>query len=56
MVYGQLTSLDGAEAAGVALVLQAQDREAVDALMDDEKTFGALSELEIHDWEFGGRR
>jgi hypothetical protein len=56
IVYGQLTTLDGAEPAGVALALQAPDREAVDALMDDEKTFGALSELEIHDWEFGGRR
>ena len=57
ILYGALTTLDGAEPAGVALALQAPDREAVDALMNDERTgLGALSEVEIHNWEFGGRR
>jgi uncharacterized protein len=57
ILCGALTTLDGAEPAGVALALQALDREAVDALMKDEQTgLGALSEIEIHDWEFGGRR
>ena len=57
ILYGALTTLDGAELAGVALALQAPDREAVDALMQDERTgLSVFSELEIHDWEFGGRR
>jgi hypothetical protein len=57
ILYGALTTLDGAEPAGVALALQAPDREAVDALVDDAQTgLGAFSELEIHNWEFGGRR
>jgi uncharacterized protein len=57
IMYGALTTLDGADPVGVALALQAPDREAVDALLADERTgLGAFSELEIHDWEFGGRR
>jgi uncharacterized protein YciI len=57
ILYGALTTLDGAEPAGVALALQAPDLEAVEALMDDERTgLGAFSEVEIHDWDFGGRR
>ena len=57
ILYGALTTLDDAERAGVALALQAPDREAVDALMQDERTgLGAFSEVEIHNWEFGGRR
>ena len=57
IVYGALTTLDSAEPTGLALALQAPDREAVEALIDDEQTgLGALSEVEIHNWEFGGRR
>jgi len=57
ILYGALTTLDGGEPAGVALALQAPDREAVDALMENERTgLGALSQVEIHNWEFGGRR
>ena len=57
ILYGALTTLDAAEPAGVALALQAPSREAVEALMNDERTgLGALSEVEIHNWEFGGRR
>jgi uncharacterized protein YciI len=56
IVYGALRTLDGAEPAGVALALQAPDREAVDWLVDDERTGLAAFEVEIHDWEFGGRR
>ena len=56
-VYGALTTLDGDEPAGAALALQAPDREAVDALMEDELArLGAFSEVEIHSWELGGRR
>ena len=57
ILYGALTTLDGAEPAGVALALQAPDREAVDALTEDERTgLSASFEVEIHNWEFGGRR
>ena len=57
ILYGALTTLDGAEPAGVALALQAPDRETVDRLIQDEQTgLGAFSEVEIQDWEFGGRR
>jgi hypothetical protein len=57
ILYGALTPLEGAGAAGVALALQAPDREAVVALLDDEGTGLAMSSVvEIHNWEFGGRR
>jgi len=57
ILYGELTTLDGADPDGVALALQARGREAVNALMEDEQTgLGALSEVKIHNWEFGGRR
>ncbi len=57
VMFGTLTTLDGAEPVGVALALQAPDREAVDALIEDERNgLGAFSEVEVHNWEFGGRR
>ena len=57
VLYGALTTLDGAEPVGAALAVQAPDREAVDALIEDEGTgLGAHSEVEVHNWEFGGRR
>jgi uncharacterized protein YciI len=57
ILYGVLTTLDGSEPAGVALVLQAPDRQAVDALLEDDGTgLGAFSEIEVHNWDFGGRR
>jgi uncharacterized protein len=57
VLYGALTTLDGAQPVGAALAVQAPDREAVDALIEDEGTgLGAYSEVEVHNWEFGGRR
>jgi uncharacterized protein YciI len=57
VLYGALTTLDGADAIGVALIIQAPDREAVDALIEDERTgLGAFAEVEVRNWEFGGRR
>lgn len=57
VLYGALTALDGADAIGVALILRAPDRAAVDALIEDERTgLGAFSEVVVQDWEFGGRR
>jgi len=55
--YGAVTTLDRAEPVGVALAVQAPDREAVDALMHDERIgLDASSEVDVHNWEFGGRR
>jgi uncharacterized protein len=57
ILYGALTTLDDAEPVGVALALQAPDREAVDALIEDEGTgLGGFSEVDVYNWEFGGRR
>lgn len=57
ILYGSLSRLETAEPDGVALALQAPDREAVEALLADERTgLPAWAELETHDWEFGGRR
>jgi len=57
ILYGSLTTLDGSELVGVALAVQAPDRDALDALLG-EAQFGldAVPEIEVHDWEFGGRR
>jgi hypothetical protein len=55
--YGALTTLDGAEPDGVALAVQAPDREAVGAFVDDERTgLDAFYDVEVHNREFGGRR
>lgn len=57
ILYGALTTLDRGEPAGVALAVQAPDREAVDAFATSERTgLAAFSGIEIHNWEFGGRR
>jgi uncharacterized protein YciI len=57
ILYGALTTLDGAEPIGVALAIEAADRKTVDALIEDERRgFGAFSDIEVHNWEFGGRR
>ena len=53
ILYGALTAIDDTGPAGVALAVQAPEREAVDALLEELDVF---SEIEIHDWEFGGRR
>ena len=57
ILYGALSSLDGAEPVGVVLALQAPDRAALDALIDEQRTgLGHFSELDVFNWEFGGRR
>ena len=57
ILYGALSTLDDAAPAGVALAVQARDRAAVDALLEDERTgLGRHAETEVHNWEFGGRR
>ncbi len=57
ILYGALTALDAAEPVGVALAVQAPDREAVDALLGEGRLgLDVLPEIEIHEWELGGRR
>ncbi|MFZ2032353.1 MAG: hypothetical protein WAW53_01215, partial [Candidatus Dormiibacterota bacterium] len=57
VLYGALTTLEGDDPFGVAMVLQAADRDAVEALIEDERAgLGESSEVEVHNWEFGGRR
>lgn len=54
ILYGKLRTLDDDEPAGLALALQAPSREAVDALLAGLRA--RLGDVEVHDWEFGGRR
>jgi uncharacterized protein len=57
ILYGALTTLDDAALVGVALAVQARDREAVDALLEEGRVgLDVFPVIEIHDWAFGGRR
>jgi uncharacterized protein YciI len=57
ILYGTLGALDDAEPVGVALAVQATDPDAVTALLDDVlPDLDVFPEVEIHNWEFGGRR
>jgi uncharacterized protein len=57
ILYGQLRDLDTDEPAGVALAAQAPTREVLAALLDEPAAgLAAYRDVEIHDWEFGGRR
>lgn len=57
IAYGPLSSDDGAEWVGLAMLLQLPNREAVDSMLADEpyRQAGLYANVEIHDWEFGGR-
>jgi hypothetical protein len=57
IVYGALSTLDDGEPAGVALAAQAPGRDAVVALLEDERTgIDVFQDVDIHAWEFGGCR
>jgi uncharacterized protein len=57
IIYGALTEPASGEPTGVALALQAPGRNAVDALLGDGAAgLDAFPTVEVHDWEFGGRR
>ncbi len=57
IVHGELLIHDDARPAGVALALEAPTRVAVDALLRDGRPeLDEHFELQILDWEFGGRR
>jgi hypothetical protein len=55
-VYGALATLDG-DPAGVAMALQVPSRRALDTWMADPALgLSGREQVEVHDWEFGGRR
>jgi uncharacterized protein len=56
IVYGELFTTDDAAPAGVVLALQAPTREDVQALLTGGLARANSFDVEIHDWEFGGRR
>jgi uncharacterized protein YciI len=55
ILYGALSGLDDAAPAGVALAVQAAGRHDVATLVD-RSGIGRPGDVEIHAWEFGGRR
>ena len=57
ILYGPLTELDDARRVGLAIAVQARDRATVDALLESGLVgLDVFSNIEIHNWEFGGRR
>ncbi len=57
IVYGELRGLEDGAPAGVALAVQAPTRAALDRLLADEGPgLTDFGEVDVHDWEFGGRR
>jgi hypothetical protein len=53
---GALSTLDTAEPAGVVLAVQARDEAELAALLEAAGLEREAAGLEIHAWEFGGRR
>jgi uncharacterized protein YciI len=55
---GPLLSDDGREWVGDATLIEVRDRSAVDAMLAGAPFVraGLYANLEVHDWEFGGRR
>jgi uncharacterized protein YciI len=57
IVYGALTEPESGETVGVAFALQAPDRDSAMALLRaGAPGLDAFRTVELHDWEFGGRR
>jgi uncharacterized protein YciI len=52
IAYGPLLSDDGAVWLGTAALVRAPDAEAARAVLTRER----YADIEVHDWEFGGRR
>ncbi|MER6509036.1 YciI family protein [Nonomuraea sp. NPDC001636] len=52
IAYGPLLSDDGATWVGTALLVRAPDADAARAVLTADRYAG----IEVHDWEFGGRR
>lgn len=57
IAYGPLLSDDGTEWVGLAMLVQAPNREVVGSMLADEpyRHAGLYANVEIHDWQFGGR-
>jgi uncharacterized protein YciI len=57
IAYGPLVSQDGAEWVGTALLVELPDRDAAETMMRSEpyQRNGLYENVEIHDWQFGGR-
>ncbi|TYB44531.1 YciI family protein [Actinomadura chibensis] len=58
IAYGPLLSDDGADRTGTVLLVELPDRAAAETLMDGDPYArnGRYEDVEIHAWEFGGRR
>jgi uncharacterized protein YciI len=56
IVHGELLTPDEARPVGVVLALQAPTRDAIDALLRRQAGLDKHFDVEILDWEFGGRR
>jgi uncharacterized protein YciI len=57
ILYGVLAEPESGDTSGIALALQAPDRDAAEALLGDAaEALEAFPDVEVHDWEFGGRR
>lgn len=56
ILYGRLSGLESSEPVGVALAVQAASRQAGATLLADAGIGDEPDDVEIHDWEFGGRR
>lgn len=57
IVHGALLTAELDTPVGVAVALQAPARDAVEALVGSGRArFGDELDVQIHDWEFGGRR
>jgi uncharacterized protein len=57
ILYGTLAEPESGEMIGVAAALQAPGKDAAEALVRDGVIWlDAFPSVEVHDWEFGGRR
>jgi hypothetical protein len=57
IVHGELLTPDDGRPVGVVLALHAPTRQAVDASLSSEQARrDEHLDVQIHDWEFGGRR
>lgn len=57
ILYGALRALNDAALVGVAVAVEARDRQAVETILEQsEAGLAAFPSIELHDWEFGGRR
>jgi uncharacterized protein YciI len=54
IVHGRLGHLDDDRPVGVALAVQAPSREVLDTMLAEAGLGG--DRVDVHDWEFGGRR